>query len=440
GSSQRLEAGVTDASERPANVGASKLKWVTSDSTVVALTVDADHHGATATAVAPGQAQVSAACEGITAVAAIKVKGVQSTPPVSSPIATGEHSCAVVSGGARCWGNDELGQLGSAATQTCNGIPCSSVPVAVGGLSSGVTAIAVGREHTCVIANGGAQCFGANLFGELGDARIDSGGAAPVPVAGLSSGVTAIAAGDYHNCAIVNGGVQCWGQNLLGQLGTSLYTMSAAPVAVPGLMDVVAIAAGGEHTCAIANGAVTCWGLDANGELGSPTTEVCGGAPCSTVPLPVAGLSSGVTAVAAGVASTCAIVNGGVQCWGSNAHGELGDNAAGDSAEPVPVAGLSSGAMAIAAGIDHACAIVNGAVRCWGNDAHGELGDNGTSDSAVPVQVMGLSSGATAIAAGDYSTCALANGGIECWGANLFGQLGDASTDGSAVPRPVLLH
>jgi hypothetical protein len=36
---------------------------------------------------------------------------------------------------------------------------------------------------------------------------------------GSSTGVTAIAGGGEHTCAIVNGGVKCWGYNDQAQLG-----------------------------------------------------------------------------------------------------------------------------------------------------------------------------------------------------------------------------
>jgi hypothetical protein len=42
---------------------------------------------------------------------------------------------------------------------------------------------------------------------------------------------TAIAAGSYHDCAIMmNGSVMCWGTNTHGQLGNNTTTSSATPV------------------------------------------------------------------------------------------------------------------------------------------------------------------------------------------------------------------
>jgi alpha-tubulin suppressor-like RCC1 family protein len=69
---------------------------------------------------------------------------------------------------------------------------------------------------------------------------------------------------------------------------------SLPPAAVPGLQGVTAIAAGAEHACALlSSGAVECWGENEYGELGVGTStgpETCNGLACSTTPVAVSGL------------------------------------------------------------------------------------------------------------------------------------------------------
>jgi alpha-tubulin suppressor-like RCC1 family protein len=93
-----------------------------------------------------------------------------------------------------------------------------------------------------------------------------------VAVSGLS-GVTEIAAGYYHTCALLSGGeVRCWGSGGFGQLGDGSATLRLTPVGVSGLGGVTAIAAGGEHTCAmLSGGEVRCWGYNGRGQLGDGT-------------------------------------------------------------------------------------------------------------------------------------------------------------------------
>src|ERR1039458_9127512 len=89
-----------------------------------------------------------------------------------------------------------------------------------------------------------------------------------------------------------------------------------------------ALSAGGDDTCALlAGGSVDCWGDNAHGQLGIGTSSgpaTCNGEPCTATAVPVRGIAH-ATAIAAGGSQTCALLAGGsVECWGYNGYGQLG--------------------------------------------------------------------------------------------------------------------
>jgi hypothetical protein len=228
---------------------------------------------------------------------------------------------------------------------------------------------------------------------------------------------------------------------------------------------VAAVIAGFDHTCALTTaGAVKCWGDNMVKELGAESSETCisaFGDPhlCSTTPLDVETLDSGVTALSATGAFTCALTQtGGVKCWGQNFSGQLGDGTIGNNRRTpadvivAPGGAPLTGVAAVAAGGLHTCALMmGGGVKCWGSNFQGTVGDGDTNpnDRPIPVDVCRvydasaqecaeLFSGATAVAAGLVQSCALtAVGGVKCWGSNATGVLGIGTSDGSPHPVPL---
>ena len=102
--------------------------------------------------------------------------------------------------------------------------------------------------------------------------------------ADVQAGVTQIAAGFDHTCALLDtGAVRCWGFGAEGRLGygDTLNIGENETPASTGDVDVggtvVQIAAGGYHTCALLDtGAVRCWGRGINGQLGYGNTDDIG--------------------------------------------------------------------------------------------------------------------------------------------------------------------
>ena len=344
------------------------------------------------------------------------------TPQPNQLIAPGgKHTCVLTTSGAvACWGYNLFGQVGNGTTTS------TLFPVAVTGLTGGVSMVSAGNLHTCAITTTNAlKCWGHNQ-GRLGDGTATQR-TTPVDVLGLTTNVAAVSASDNHTCALTTaGGVKCWGINTSGQLGDGTQTSRLSPVDVIGLTSgVSAITTGEFHSCALTStGAVKCWGLNSSGRLGDGTQTL------RLSPVDVFGLTSGVSAIAAGDNHTCALMSSGaVKCWGFNGNGQLGDSTQTSRITPVDVTGLTSGVAAITAGESHTCARTTaGAAVCWGYNINGQIGDGSFTLRTAPSAVAGLSSGVTALVAGESHTCAITsnNRGL-CWGGNFNGEIGDGT-------------
>ncbi len=337
-----------------------------------------------------------------------------------------------------------------------------------------------GTYRTCAIMSGSVYCWGRNARGQLGNGQ--STGTDPespssvdsyIPVkvrkdSGVLAGkiVDDMFAAQFHNCALAEGKVYCWGYNNYGQLGQGNTTDSSVPVEVKGALlgkTVTAVGGTGNVSCAIAEGKIYCWGYNAYGSVGNNTTTTF----YSTPQLVTAGntattLPTSYTATKLSTSGSrsflmCAIADGKAYCWGPNEIGQVGD---GTTTNPrrLPTKVVDTGVLSgktvtsisqdgypttAAGGYAHVCVVASGGVYCWGENSSGQLGRaaGNTTSSTTPVAVYtaGVLNGKTIqdVGAGLRHTCALAGGEVYCWGAGSSGQVGDNATSTRYVPVKV---
>jgi hypothetical protein len=217
---------------------------------------------------------------------------------------------------------------------------------------------------------------------------------------------SAISAGAYFSCGVINEEIVCWG------------TPSHAGVCGPPALDVDFLDSGTAHSCALAVGSpALCWGDDSYEQLDAPDeplahfdagfTASCGitidgRVTCWGDERVMTGVpdGGGHTLVSVGRTEACALdAEGRAACWGPTDY--IDDAPAG------PLFMLDLGAY-------HACGLVeSGEAVCWGC-----LGEDDKEQCDPPAGTF------RTLSAGEFHTCGLrSDGSVDCWGSNSSEQL-----------------
>jgi alpha-tubulin suppressor-like RCC1 family protein len=138
------------------------------------------------------------------------------------------HTCGISGGKAYCWGSNFDGQLGD-GTQNDRDVPTA----VAGGLTFKATNALCGLTTT-----NQAYCWGDNTDGQVGDGTFGARNFRTVPKQ-VKGGLTFVelsgSAVTVHNCAITpEQRAYCWGANVFGELGNGTTKHSPVPVAVGG--------------------------------------------------------------------------------------------------------------------------------------------------------------------------------------------------------------
>jgi len=254
----------------------------------------------------------------------------------------------------KCWGDNSFGQLGRSTPSGEIGDPSGVSPIDLGGR---VKQIQAGGRHACaLLESGDVKCWGANEVGQLGLGDTKNrgqgffsmgGGLRPVALGGHAVTITT---GNDHSCALLDDlSIKCWGENAWGELGIGSENrvgmveedmgdhlaavklppgLVASTVVAEGRMTCVSLlpanSPGGDHDDRVRRFA--CWGMNDRGQLGLGDKD-----PRGTKPehmgsgLALLDLKGPPREVVPGGSHACALhEDGRVQCWGMNLYANLG--------------------------------------------------------------------------------------------------------------------
>jgi len=212
-----------------------------------------------------------------------------------------EHSCALLaSNKIVCWGKNTFGQLGRGNSSAAGIIPTQMgnglVEVDLGITSQLPVSIHAMSDSTCtVLDDGTAKCWGKNNLGQLGIETIATVGTQSTHMGtnlksvmiDSSETILQLSTGANHACVYLNGTsrkVRCWGDNSKGQLGLNsdlesvgkaTGEMGSTNVSLVYMYSISQIELGLNHTCININPTsktsfnTRCWGDNYYGQLGT---------------------------------------------------------------------------------------------------------------------------------------------------------------------------
>jgi len=291
------------------------------------------------------------------------------------------HSCALRSDASvYCFGANSIGQLGVAT------ITGSAVPVATS-IIGPVRELATEVNHVCAIGTDGSlQCWGENFEGEIGQNDPPPFVSQYLPTQiGTDHDWLAVSTGQGDTCGIRgSNALYGWGRNSSAQLGLG----DGAPIQFRtptkiGVTTYVQVKAGQDHTCAIrTDGGLECWGLNDSGSLGTGDRT----AHSSAIQI---GSKLDWRELSLNVFHTCAIDSAQhLFCWGRNVEGQLGTGTNDDQLSPALIDGENY--VQVAVGRFHTCAMkADDSIYCTGANDAGQLGvrDNERRNALTRVQL-----------------------------------------------------
>lgn len=247
-------------------------------------------------------------------------KPVQIVASGVTAVAAGGYFSLFLKSDGSLWalGQNSFGQLGNGTYNSTNR-PQQSI-------ATGVTAIAAGGGQSLFLkTDGSLWTMGFNYYGQLGDGTYSTN--SPFGVANpeqIASGVTAMAAGDYHSLfAKSDGSLWVTGWNQWGQLGDGTFNNTNQPEQIVA-SGVTAVAAASRYSLFLeSDGSLWGMGYDYYGDLGDGTFAT--NSPYGTN-TPEQIVASGVSAVAAGGTHSLFLkFDGSLWGMGETGSGQLGD-------------------------------------------------------------------------------------------------------------------